>query len=83
MGNVDFNGKPLSSGTITLYRDNGQFTGCKINHGKFRMDSVLPGKLRVTIQGKGVPDKYASEEASVLVVEIQKGKNQFDFSLRD
>ena len=80
-GVVTLDGKPLADGKITLYRDNGQFVGAKIKDGKFAIDFVPAGTLKVTLEGKEVPAKYGLEDASGLTVTVTAGKNVFDFSL--
>ena len=71
----------VAAGKITFYRDNGQFFGSKLKDGKFTIDRAPEGRLKVTIEGKGIPTKYASEDQSGLTVEIEPGENQFDFEL--
>ncbi len=81
-GKVSLDGKPLTSGRIIFHQDNGQFIGAKINKdGTFKVDRVLVGKHRVTVEAKGVPEKYASEEVTALRVEVQDAKNVFNFEL--
>jgi len=80
-GVVTFEGKPLAEGKITLYRENGQFVGAKIKDGEYAIDFVPTGMFRVTLEGKGVPAKYALEEASGLTVTVVAGKNAFNFDL--
>jgi hypothetical protein len=81
-GLITVGGKPLASGKITFHRDNGQFVGCKVKDGKYTIDRVPAGTLRVTIEGKGVPPAYTSEDTSALVVEVKKGAATFDFNLK-
>ena len=49
--------------------------------GTFKVDRVLVGQHRVTLEGKGVPEKFASEEVTALRAEVKNGKNVFDFGL--
>lgn len=80
-GKVVLSGKPLAEGKITLYAANGQFVGSKIKEGKFTIDRVPAGKFVITIEGKDVPPKYASEDTSALIFSVQDGDNQFDIAL--
>lgn len=81
-GRVTLDGKPLPGGRILLHLEDGQFVGAKIDkNGNFKMDRVLVGKHTVTIEFKGVPEKYASEENSGLRVEVANGENVFEFAL--
>lgn len=81
-GKVTLDGKPLATGKITLHQDSGQFVGCKIKDGKFQIDGVFKGRMKVTIEGRDVPAKYASEDASALIVEIDQGQYTIDFALQ-
>lgn len=82
-GTIKIDGKPLAGGKIAFHRDNGQFAGSRIKDGKYKVDCVRAGVLRVTLQGKDVPAKYASEDTSPLVVEVSEdGPNKFDFDVR-
>lgn len=82
-GAVTLDGQPLTSGKITLYRDDGQFFGSKIKQGKYAIDCVPAGQFRVTIEGKGVPAKYGIEDASSITVTVATttNLNVFDFAL--
>lgn len=81
-GLIKLGASPLAAGKITFYRDNGQFVGCKVKDGKFTLDRVPEGRMKVTIEGKGVPIKYASEDQTVLTVDVEPGANEFDFELQ-
>ena len=39
------------------------------------------GECQVTIEGKGVPESYASEKLSALKVKVAEGENTFGFEL--
>ena len=55
-GTIAMAGKPLATGKITFHRDNGQFVGSKIKDGKYSIDSLPIGTMRVTIwRGGGDP----------------------------
>jgi hypothetical protein len=72
-GTIRIDGKQLVGGKITFYQENGQFIGSKIKDGKYKIDRVPARNLRVTVEGKGVPLKYTSDETSGLVVEVVEG----------
>jgi hypothetical protein len=82
-GKVIYNGQPLANGMITFHLDDGQFVGGKIKDGKFRVDRVPAGTVKVSIESKtaGVPAKFASPETSGLSAEIKKGKIAVNFML--
>jgi hypothetical protein len=80
-GTVILNGKPLV-GRILFHLDKGQFVGAKLDEdGRFTIDRVPPGEWQVTIEGKGVPESYASEKLSALKVKVAEGDNTFGFEL--
>ena len=82
-GLITLGGKPLAAGKITFHRDDGQFVGSKVKDGKYTIDHLLVGILRVTFEGKGVPVTYTSLKTSPLRVETVKGSAaKFDFNLQ-
>lgn len=81
-GVIKVEGKLLETGKIAFYRDDGQFVGSKVKDGKYTIDRIPAGTLRVTIEGEGVPNQYATEETTPLVVQLQEGENTFDFDLK-
>jgi hypothetical protein len=82
-GNITLDGKPLPGGRIIFHQDNGQFVGAKIDKdGKFKVDRVPVGTRKVTLEFKGARDEYASEEKSLLQVEVKSGTNSFNFDLK-
>jgi hypothetical protein len=81
-GLVTVGGKPLSAGKITFHRENGQFVGSKVKDGKYTIDHVPAGKVKVTVEGKGVETVYSLEKTTPLVVEIKEGATTFDFTLK-
>ena len=82
-GKVVFKGKPLADGKIIFHLDNGQFVGCKIKNGEYRIDQMPTGTRKVSVEAKGLPAKYSSEETTPLIVEIPGGKQNVDFELAD
>ena len=81
-GMVALDGRPLAKGRILFHGKNGQFVGSRVKDGKFAIDSMPSGARVVTIEGEGVPKKYADEETSALKVAINGGENEFDFKLQ-
>ena len=82
-GTVTFNGKPVPDGTITFHLPDGQFVGAKLKDGKYRVDRVPAGTMRVTVESKKVrlPAKYSAEDTSGLTVDVKAGKGRADFNL--
>lgn len=80
-GTVVLNGKPLA-GRILLHRNDGPSLGAELApDGTFRIKRVPVGKYRVTIEGASVPEKYSSENATPLTVEVKEGANTIQFEL--
>ena len=81
-GKITLNDKPLQEGKVTFYLPNDQFIGAKIKpDGTYRIDRVPAGTFKVTIEGKGVPSKYATEAETALTVAVKKG-GEFNFDLK-
>jgi hypothetical protein len=79
-GRVTVRGKPFT-GKIAFHLDD-QFVGSKVNdEGKYKVKRVMVGKYKVTIEGKGVPEKFTTEDITPLTVEVKEGVNTFDFDL--
>jgi hypothetical protein len=74
-GSVAVNGMPLAAGRVILHLDDGQFVGCQVKDGKFAIDRVPAGVRRVSVEGKGVPDRYGPQ-VSPLVIEVREGENR-------
>ena len=75
-------GKPLASGRIFFHLNNGQFVGSKVKDGDYSIDRVPVGTHKVTVEGQGVPEKYAAEDTSGLTVEVTEGTFTFDVILQ-
>ena len=82
-GKVNYNGKALDDAVIIFHLKDDQFVGAKIKDGKFRVDRVPVGAVKVTIESKkgGLPAKFADPETSGLSVELKKGKNPVNFMI--
>jgi hypothetical protein len=76
-------GQPLQGGgRIFFHLKEGQFVGGSIKaDGTFKVDRVPVGKHKVTLEGKGVPAKFSSEENPSLEVEVTKGSNEIQIKL--
>jgi hypothetical protein len=80
-GIITIGGQLFAAGKVTLYRDNGQFVGCKVKNGEFLIDHIPVGTFKVTIEGKGVPHQYESDDTTPLVVEVKDGENSINFKI--
>ena len=81
-GRVMVGGQPFAAAKITLHRADGQFYGSMIKDGRYVMDFVPAGRMKITVEGKGVPGRFASAETSPLVFELRDSTNQFDIELK-
>jgi hypothetical protein len=77
-------GQPLSGGgRLFFHLKEGQFVGAKIQaDGTFKVDRVPVGTHKVTLEGKGVPAKFGSEEKPLVEVEVKKGNNEIRITLQ-
>ncbi len=80
-GRVTLEGKPLAAGTIAFHGSDGQFFGCKIKGGNYRIDHARVGIMRVTITGADVPPPFSSADSTTLRAEVKEGESLMDFSL--
>src|SRR3712207_4020423 len=81
-GVVTLMGKPLAKGRILFHLDDDQIVGARIKNGAFVVNRVPAGKWRVSVEGEGVPVKYALDETTPLKVEVTKGEVQLDFAIK-
>src|SRR4051794_34003705 len=81
-GIVTVKGQPLEAGKVFFHLDHGEFVGAKVKDGKYAVSRVPEGTRKITVEGKGVPARYASEDASGLTVEVKEGIMAFDVNLR-
>jgi hypothetical protein len=81
-GFVTFQGEPLNSGKIIFYLSDDEFVGSKVKNGAYKSTRVPVGAWKVSIEGVGMPAKYASGEATTLTVQVMAGTNVFDFDLK-
>jgi hypothetical protein len=82
-GTVALNGQALTDSTVTFHLKDGQFIGGRIRDGRFRVDRVPVGTVKVTVESKTLrlPARYASEDASGLTVEVKGGVNKVELNL--
>src|SRR5262249_62126553 len=82
-GIVTLNGKPVQDGRVFFHLGDGQFVGAKVkDDGAFRVDRVPAGAHTVTVEGRGVPAKYTSEEQSAIRVTVERGANSVNIDLK-
>jgi len=81
-GKITIQGQPLAAGRIFFHLENGQFVGSKVKDGKYTVDRIPTGAKKISVEGAGVPKKYAFEETSPLMVEIKEGDGVYDFVIQ-
>jgi len=82
-GRVNFQGKPLPAGKIAFHPKEGKPVVALLGQdGTYSAKDVPTGTMRVSVESKLVPEKYASPETSGLQVELLKGKNILDIELK-
>lgn len=84
-GRIVVAGRPLGGGKIVLHLDGGEFLGASVSKDgryAFQKLSVPTGTYIVTIEGKGVAEKYKDKKISALRVEVREGMNVLDFALQ-
>jgi len=79
-GSVSVSGMPLEDGRLCLHSADGPIFGARITKSQFLIPRVPVGHFRVTIEGGGVPVRYASA-SSELTIQIRNGENVADFNL--
>jgi hypothetical protein len=82
-GKVTFKGQPVADGKIIFHYGNGQFAGCKIKNGDYKIDHVVAGATKITVEGKGIPAKFMFDDKTPLTADIVAGKQNFDIDLTD
>src|SRR5262245_10252413 len=81
-GIVKVGGKPLANGRVLLYvRRSDQFVGAKIRDGAFVIERIPAGEREVTVEGEGVPPKYAIAWTSQLTANVKGGDDQLEWNL--
>ena len=61
---------------------NGEFVGATTaKDGGYLVSRVPEGDRKVTVEGKGVPAKYASDKTTPLAITLKKGTLTYDLVL--
>jgi len=81
-GTVTFRGVPVADGKILFQLADDEFVGGKIKDGRYRLTRVPAGTWRISLQAKGVPARFASEEASPFRAEVKPGQNSIDLDVK-
>jgi hypothetical protein len=82
-GSVTFKGNPVTAGKIVFHTTGEKTAVLEIKDGKFKGNIAAAGKMNVTLEFKGIPEKYGSEGTSGLVFDIQEGENHLALELND
>jgi hypothetical protein len=81
-GTITILGQPLKAGRIFFHLGDDQFVGAKVKDGKYMVNRVPVGTWKLSVEGKDVPKKYASENTSGLTLVVKDGKATHDLELR-
>jgi hypothetical protein len=82
-GKVTLNGKPLAKAKVIFHLKDGNAISAETKEdGSYTAKDVPTGTLPVSIQGEGVPKKYADRKTTPLQLEVKKGKSTADFELK-
>ena len=77
-GKVTLFGKPLAAGKLWFHPAKGKPVVATVKNGAYSAAKVPVGELRITLEGKGVPKKYAAVKTTPLTLTVQKGENNCD-----
>jgi hemoglobin len=85
-GQVTFDGKPLSGGTVSLTAQDGTaLSGVIDKDGAFKIEAVQPGQYRITVNAKdkavNLPKRYTEADQSPLRYEVKEGSQNADLAL--
>jgi hypothetical protein len=81
-GKVTVNGKPLAQGRIFFHVGKGQFVGCIVKDGNYKVERLPVGKLPVTVEFPGALPQYLDEKKSGLFFEAAAGSATYDIDLK-
>ncbi len=96
-GNVVYQGKPVTGGTVTFYVQTEPTaspqlcTGMIDANGRYEVTFAVPGEARISVQTETqqgtptyirIPKKYGVEATSGLTYNIQQGKQEHDIVLK-
>jgi hypothetical protein len=81
-GKIIFKGAPAKAARVFFHLKDGEFVGAKVQEdGSYKVARVPEGTRKITVEGTGLPAKYASEETSGLTVKVKKGSMVLDIVL--
>jgi hypothetical protein len=83
VGKVAFNGKPIAKGKVAFHPEKGKAIEATIKDGAYSVAKVPVGEMTITVQGKGVPAKYADPKTTPLRYDAMKGTQTLDLELQD
>ncbi len=82
-GHVALNGKPVAKGKITFHPQKGKPVEAQLKEdGSYQANDVPVGAAQVTIEGEGVPAKYADPKTTPIKFDVQKGTSTGDLDLK-
>ena len=80
-GQITVGDEPLVEGRILFHFCDNQFVGTTVTDGRFTVNRVPVGVLKVTFEGGDVPQKFSSGESTPFCIQVRQCVNTFNFSL--
>jgi hypothetical protein len=81
-GKILFKGKPVTEGKVAFHPEKGKPIEVTIREdGAYSADKVPVGEMKITVDAKGVPAKYADPKKTPLRCDVEKGRNTFNLEL--
>jgi hypothetical protein len=82
-GKIVVEGAPLTKGKVSFHLKKGKPITVEIGkEGDYSVKNVPVGEVRITIESKAAPKKYADVKTSLLTFQVKKGKQVLDLDLR-
>jgi hypothetical protein len=81
-GKVAFDGKPIANGKVAFHPEKGKPIEAEIKDGAYSAAKVPVGEMTITVEGKGVPAKYADPKTTPLRYDAKKGTQTLDLELQ-
>jgi hypothetical protein len=82
-GHITLDGKPVAKGKIVFHPQKGKPIEADLKEeGTYQAKDVPVGAARVTIEGEGVPAKYADPKTTPLLFDVKKGTSTADLDLK-
>jgi hypothetical protein len=81
-GKITFDGSPVTKGKVSFHPEKGKPVSADLQaDGSYSAKGVPVGQMRITVESKETPKKFANPNTSGLTVEVKKGKQVYDIAL--